>query len=1090
MFHNKARPAPSKDALKVLYQLAYISSGTAVGVAGLCAEERRRRTTVVQKIAENARRIRQSPRYYHSSVAAEVEGGGGEDVVGLGGGFEWVMQYGAVKEKRSRRVDGGVKRSDELAARGEELPSVVEKGYAQLNPVVREGADGRVTHLRQGAAAASPAPARIRRRQELSLGSQDGTFRPQREDRKEKSVREWGERRHDIKRLAIARHDSNHNQERARTTEAVAQASHERTHASVYDLEAEARRLKATTMQKGDAIPVATRETIRRCFQGCIEADSLPLTRRVLIASKALLDPREYAQECDNFLELCDANKSYQLVCELFRRSRSSAMSLSKLSDASIEIVAAAYAETNKQIGDVAYFVPLYRRLPAHLRVRLTKKWTRLSLMALWRSTRDLPRVMKRVHEVRTTAAEANDTDAMRLLDLTLLDILLSANSHEQALDLLTRMHAEAPDDTVAVTAAAVSFARKSEWSSVDKALDIAKTSASFSIDADAARRLNNVIHLYAKVHDAIQTWKFVTALVDDLAFRPNQATTMIMLQTFISNGCIWLIPKWLRYSRVLGVRIVMDSQAVAKLLGRFYVEFRPSHVLMLWFGRNLVHRAPALAGAEVMDPIREAVAWDLRNCSGQNKVRIRESIGKSLRAIGDHGVAGGSAGMEGGVLHEMDGSLVDTVGEKQDVLDTWGVELSSMVQQEAETVVKARDGHDELQATQVREAAADDNGTPEMLFTDEMNNDNERDMLLALSLGNYKRVISLYKSLLDADGLPGSPFILEVAVQACLKLENGDTGLASELLQAAKEKGMNISCAIGPMLINQIKQLSNSGTWQRLNHLRRDVIEYYQVNDNNGWPIKHHVCIAAADLLLKEGLPQQALDVLQSILQSQWAVKHPPNISLMTCALRAYVALRSELGVRAVFRSVLGGQKKVHIDLRFINTARQILRKLRQQAGYRGDANSTSVLRAVLTDSIRLCHECRRVQRFEAKKVGVKLVACLVRVANEAARPPVPLDQRAEIEAALFGGTPADSSAPSQRFRDRAQTYKLAIARSLRADRNVLGKRRRLPVAVGTRGGGRLRWTRRYRAFLRHELVVREDGGRVASFRYRASGL
>ncbi|KAI5362342.1 hypothetical protein Slin15195_G059940 [Septoria linicola] len=121
MFSN-SRPVPSKAALKLLYQLAYISSGTAVGVATLCAEERRRRTLLVQKIADNAKRIRQSPRYAHNKARKRFN--------------EEEEQYVNTAQAQSQRNTGLYPPAglglDERAARGPDLPSVVDNGYLQL----------------------------------------------------------------------------------------------------------------------------------------------------------------------------------------------------------------------------------------------------------------------------------------------------------------------------------------------------------------------------------------------------------------------------------------------------------------------------------------------------------------------------------------------------------------------------------------------------------------------------------------------------------------------------------------------------------------------------------------------------------------------------------------------------------------------------------------------------------------------------------------------------------------------------------------------------------------------------------------------
>lgn len=130
MLARKSRPVPSKAALQVLYQLAYISSGAAVGVAALCAEERRRRTQLVQKIADNAKRIRQSPRHHHNAAAAVQV----SDECMVGSGHkDWVQERqgepGEWKRRRRKIPEAGPEGGG--AARSPELPSVVEDAYQQ-----------------------------------------------------------------------------------------------------------------------------------------------------------------------------------------------------------------------------------------------------------------------------------------------------------------------------------------------------------------------------------------------------------------------------------------------------------------------------------------------------------------------------------------------------------------------------------------------------------------------------------------------------------------------------------------------------------------------------------------------------------------------------------------------------------------------------------------------------------------------------------------------------------------------------------------------------------------------------------------------
>ena len=126
---NRPR-VPSNDALKVLYQLAYISSGTAVGVGVLCTEERRRRARLVQRIADNAKRIRQSPRYIHNAAVAVREA----EEWGRPEGYEAASPLEAREGNsgRSKRRKTDVLR-DERTSRGAELPTAVEDGYDQLH---------------------------------------------------------------------------------------------------------------------------------------------------------------------------------------------------------------------------------------------------------------------------------------------------------------------------------------------------------------------------------------------------------------------------------------------------------------------------------------------------------------------------------------------------------------------------------------------------------------------------------------------------------------------------------------------------------------------------------------------------------------------------------------------------------------------------------------------------------------------------------------------------------------------------------------------------------------------------------------------
>lgn len=143
MFANSRRPVPSTAALRFLRQLAYISSGTVCGAAALIAEERRRQTRLAKKVVENSRKLKQHPRYAHSTTEPRPKTSffGTENFM-----TENEQQDQAVGKSIGHRSNGASDRGFHLvdqshqdvpsrvrpesdAFRNELLPSEVDKGY-------------------------------------------------------------------------------------------------------------------------------------------------------------------------------------------------------------------------------------------------------------------------------------------------------------------------------------------------------------------------------------------------------------------------------------------------------------------------------------------------------------------------------------------------------------------------------------------------------------------------------------------------------------------------------------------------------------------------------------------------------------------------------------------------------------------------------------------------------------------------------------------------------------------------------------------------------------------------------------------------
>ncbi|KAK5127931.1 hypothetical protein LTR85_005048 [Meristemomyces frigidus] len=1376
MLSGKPRPVPSKAALKVLYQLAYISSGTAVGVAALCAEERRRRTQLVQKVADNARRIRQSPRYFQNAALAAPE----VDDYDVGrAGSEWVSHREHGRGRKGERPQSG---NNELAIRGPELPSVVEDAYTEarrqersgrqrstarrrplraiqaVHHVTPDGADAMGTIgaagniLRSSPQSIAPSVESEPGQVQTSSAWQDNlAYRTlKRTSPKPRSPlvpvssgsqlnARWDHRppaldlevsrdlRDDIIRTRHAwRRLSGHLPEAERPTaasievsaddilhdvglffdcvqecgaepsakRAVRVANHLMSQALRYGTLDDVRSLflwklsrnlfteldahflcdaakslssrsdheellgfytdvfrkspflrldsqrslqlrlsvlteamewstqytpaataraffrvrsKSSTcealtqllsekchvllagglVQRATDLIVSLRSLCSGCqgfniiidtsFKAALEAGSLSSSAKLLrLASfPKLLNLQVLKNYCEAFLVACDAHGSYGTVLELFATSRRmKGLDNVALSIKSHEIIAIACTTAHDMTTEIAAaFREANRRVPKALRGRIVQSRSCLRLKAIWDSTHNLTQVRQMMRTIPDWLRKYGTERDQRAWTFAQLEIYISANQLDLALSTIARIHGSQPMDGQTVSLAAVVLAKKGAWDLLERLLSIACNSAMLSFDVDMTRRFNNVLRLYSEQHSTEETWKFVFAAIHDMGFHPNHATTEIMLESFVARKDLSLIPKWLRHLQILGHRFELSARVAAKLLVRFYLDHRPSHVLIMWFCRNLVHCAPSLAGPEFIDLVKEAIGYDVRKATGQYRV-WRRSSARSRLALLDH--AGDDVPSPGyrwnGELYlekpnsdratqrptsfagdrEVEGTITAHAGlaatggsvtmplANIDIAPTTRmVDVpSSSINRPAGTnaeeenfrlITAPNDGTQSIAASQygpvpglqlsdpelfstvrfedlrptysaedtdgdmAKTEHSEDLNVPELQSASSSQSRPERDMILAMSLAQYAKVIELYNVSRDAIVLPASPLALEVAVEASLRLHRGNRAEAEDMMRQARDAGMNVTCAMGPLLIQQMNHL-NSTDKKDINNLRVSVIEYYRMNDESGWPVKHHVGITAANLLINTRQPSHGLNILDAIYRSEWAAKRPLDIVAMTVFVKGYAALWSMEGIEWVITTVLA--QDMRVDQKFLSALRAATKRFGSTAygaipmysEERGERPPNPV--PVLLRWSRQCHERRAKQMFQAEVLGKKLVACLAKCANEQQQQPaIQTSARGELEDAIFGErmkaldslpvANADSAAghPGLMYLER---LKRRVAQTIRAEQQ-LERRGQRGRALGAYDR---KWIKQYRAFLRRNLVMPD--GKLASFRYR----
>ncbi|TKA29860.1 hypothetical protein B0A50_03224 [Salinomyces thailandicus] len=737
------------------------------------------------------------------------------------------------------------------------------------------------------------------------------------------------------------------------------------------------------------------------------------------------------------------------------------------------------------------------------MRGRINHTRSCLRIMDLWESTHDLSKVLTFAHDTLPWIEAHGTADEVRSWRLATFEIYIKADRADLARDALLKLQKAGSSQMESVSLASLLLAKKGAWEALERLLTIAEEADEFALDIDAAARFNDTLRLYTNEHTAVESWQFVTRAIDKLGFLPDHITTEVMLKAFISTNNIRMVPKWLRYVHTLGREFELTAKVASRLLTLFYRNNRPSHAIMMWLCRNLTVSAPSLAGPHFVNVIKDSIGFDIRK-AGAGLI-WRRSVGRArLAALSDSTGALPAPGYSwNGQLYFEHPSKTGPAMENVNVTcaeplqaSAQAVGLSPNAEAAAElrpsVIATSEDSAEKQNAADLEESHTSSHQTAKLSDRPKAADDFATDMTLALSLGRYERVLDLYHSSLNTVGLPISPLALEIALEACLRQNRGNSTAAEALLSSAKAAGMNITCAMGPMLIHKMYHLKASDK-KDVNNLRLSVIDYYRMNDEHAWPVKHNVGIQAANLLIDGGKPHHGINILDAIFHSKWAAKRPLDIVAMTVFFKGYAAVQSFDGLKWVVNTVL--EQNMRIDAKFLQTLKTVSKDFardlsieafrRRDSTYRGTMSAPSLW-------IKLCQGRRARQKHENMVIGRELVACLAKCANEQSQPEIDATSRHALENELFGKRmkPVEAAlgtdeipAPGDGRRARGwESYKLRTARAVRAD-PALGLRR--PRGRTNTSYSRT-WVKQYRAYLRKRLIMPD--GKLASFRWGLS--
>lgn len=816
----------------------------------------------------------------------------------------------------------------------------------------------------------------------------------------------------------------------------------------------------------------------------------------------------------------CTQHNSYTALLRLLSREdlRSKIDGLTRrLSDTARLAVAKACIVDQKRLLSESLFDQLYSMAPTEHRNSLAEARTVRLLQDQWKSTSDFSEIWATYLSARDFAIQNDQQELINAMDATMIDICNSANRPDQALELFSGLNQRAPQSSRTMSMAALSLARKNAWTRVTKLIGLMETSGTFTQDGVVSKCFDSVIRQFAHWHSPADTWSFVTNLVDRLRFVPSWRTTQIVLRAFVRKKHLSFVSHWIRYLKTIGVPFEMDVRTAASLMNAYYLDQRPPHVLIMWFCRQITQLVPSFDAAAFERVMTEAVGHDLRN----GKEDLREKAKGDLDALQRSEGLIPKPASDAGDLPSVDLALAP----KPLIKRGWELDLlnsSEKVHSKISAPVfhrgLARDlttdnvtpetptdthSYPGMEAYETEDYTTLGNVGKQMLEPhseksadvadleldlqprhayENRRQQVQREMITAFSLHDYNQVLEIYLSSRSPSGLPVSAKALEITIEASLRLHRGDRTEAEGIMAEAGKAGMDVSCAMQPLLLHHMRHL-NANHKHDVNRLRLMIMDWYRANEANGLPVNNHIGVTAASILVNNHRPEYAINLLTDLSQSDWIQRRPFDIVAMTVFLKAYAAMKSAKGIKWAITTVL--RDNMRIDRRFVDAIKECAKHF-ELSGVGKPNTRPNRLRGRLRQWRLICARRRIQQRHETKVFGRNLVKFIAKLAKESHRPVINANIRKELDSRLFGASPSNSIAPtttSPRNRQQLRRARAQVGRDIRWDQG--------PRHEGQRTADITRdvvWLKQYRAFLRRDIVMPD--GKIASFRYRLANV
>jgi pentatricopeptide repeat protein len=951
---NPRRRVPSEGALRVLRQLAYISSGTACGAAAVIAEERPRNTTLVSKIADNSRRLKQHSRYRHHSSHAASQHGRLDSSDAIVTTTTTTTTTPTTNNNNNNATTGSDQDSHvDAAFRNNVLPSEVERGYRTLS-----------SRNHQEQTAQRPQPTNP---QSWPQAHVLDTFNKVPEPQIQPFT------------VALVRTTLNHRG----PASALAQLD---SHCMNLVSQNRARHAYRQFSNCIDRLDIARR----------LPVDSLAAATRLL---QSFLDLQLY-RLCRDLLDWMHQKKEWIITECLYIFALSCATHLQHKSliwlvenhgqgltfpSSVYPVLCAAYSTHNVKVSALLFVQHVAESDRLSVLPLCEPAWPAI-LEQMWSTTGN----RKLVDSLFNNMCQLSQLPSLELYNVMIM-VCIKAGRVDKAHHYLRiiQQHPNMDPDIVTYGHFILLTASSSDWPVVDDLMAMLVRAGEADAPVQKRTELFIPVHrVYARQHSAEELWKFTFDAIDKYGIVPDQRILSTAIHAMVRTRNPRLIPLWLDRMKSLASQdhdLQIDAKTALTSMRQYYLDSRPSHVTLLWLCRRLIARVPEYWSKGVVDLLIEAVLFDIRNHRSHHP-RSRAQAMLTLDALRNTDLD--SRELPKPLYWNQERDFVDR--EQQKLSGRPIFDLSA----------ESRDEHDaeQMEALSAWMDEYPDHHEPHQDFTEEDNlllhdlpdtvlpreaakkRSIEHEMLVALSTGQYAKVLSLYQESVGHSNLPDSSCNLEMAMQAYAKTTSSSSQEEQDFsdppyITTAHEAGLETTAALIPLLANRIAS-SPPKTPTHSNELVHTTLSFYGKMSRHNMKIRHHLATATATILLRNNNPNNAITLLTTIYH-QYQDTIPLDTPALTVLLQAYVAVTHVAGIEWLITEILS--LNYRIDFTFMTVLRNASRKYREHVSQGGRLGMRALKLARRLEFLtKVCGQRQRDQVKDAARMGNQLVSVL----------------------------------------------------------------------------------------------------------------